>query len=167
MTNYGKLIQKKKDLLLILLYNSCINSMARWSPNGFNQSYGNRLYIPTENIWNDTNNRLQKSIITNLDFFDLIKYINEESHIDDCLIMCDPPYIKRETSYKTITNNWYIKYIEYIKNSSTNIIYTDIEHDDLPLFNKIILREIRNTSPNRKEEYTNLNEVILTNIKYE
>lgn len=158
---------KEEGFGLILLYNLCINSMARFGPNGFNSSFGNRLYISTELMWNNCQNILNKCVITNLDFFDFIKYINKQYNEDELLLMLDPPYIKRETSYKTISNSFYIKYINYLKEIKSDVIYTDIEHDDLLNYNKIILREMRNSSPNRLEEYTNLNEVILTNIKYE
>ena len=40
---------------LYILYNSCINSMARFGPNGFNQSYGNRLRILNETEFNILN----------------------------------------------------------------------------------------------------------------
>lgn len=152
---------KEEGFSIMLLYNSCINSMARWGPNGFNSSYGNRLYIPTEEVYNKIQNRLSKAIITNLDFFEFLEInnFNEER----CLMFLDPPYIKREVSYKTISNKFYIKYIEFLKSTKTDIVYTDTNHNDLENFNKIILRTMRNISPNRKSENT-LEEIILTNI---
>lgn len=135
----------------ILLYNSCINSMARFGPNGFNQSYGNRLFIPSENEWNNAKKRLEKTELSNLDFFEFLNNLNESE--SDCLYFLDPPYIKREIGYKTISNDFYINYIKWINNTKANILYTDIDHNDLNL-NKYELRTMRNISPNRKSEYT-------------
>lgn len=38
-----------EGFFLFFLYNSCINSMARFGPNGFNQSFGKRFKTLTEN----------------------------------------------------------------------------------------------------------------------
>jgi len=117
------------------LYNSCLNSLARFGPNGFNQSYGHRglkLNTFTEDNFNTVNTKLQNCKLYNLDFISLMDKIESNFEIDnDVLMFLDPPYIKRPAGYKTITDNYYITYIEYLKNSKANILYTDIDHEDL------------------------------------
>ncbi len=149
---------------LHMLYNSCINSMARFGPNGFNQSYGNRFMILNEEEFNVIHTKLQKAKIICADFFDLVLNILPENPAD-CLFFLDPPYIKRPVGYKTISNDFYINYIEWCKTyNRADIVYTDINHDDLPEFDKYELRTMQNISPNRRSEYLDT-EVILTNIK--
>lgn len=51
-----------------------------------------------------------------------------------------------------------------MKKSESNIVYTDIKHDDLPEFKFIELRNMVNISPNRKEQKTGSIEQILFNF---
>ena len=140
----------EEGFCLILLYNACINSMARWSPNGFNQSYGNRIYLPIVEHWNSIKSRLERTEIHNKDFFELLADIE---NIDDCIMFLDPPYISAPTSsYKTISSNFYKNFLEFCRTTKANILYTDVDHNELNMY-KITLREnMRNISPNRKEE---------------
>lgn len=148
----------------ILLYNSCLNSMARWSKNGFNQSFGNRLFLPDKTFWTNSQSKLKRAKITCLEFFEWNKTLNNAS-----LLVLDPPYIERPTSYQTVTNNWFDRWISWLQNNQNNhdIIYTDCEHSYLPTFKMEYLRTMQNTSPNRKEQSNGHNEVIFTNIKEE
>lgn len=134
---------------LILLYNSCLNSLGRWGPNGFNQSWGDRLYLPDEIIWNNVQKRLAKTEIYNLDFFKLLEHVD----INNSLMFLDPPYFKSPSfSYKGISSNYYENFIKFCRMTKADILYTDVNHDDLIMF-KITLREnMRNVSPNRKSE---------------
>jgi DNA adenine methylase len=144
---------------LFLLFNSCLNSMARFGPNGFNQSFGKRLRLLNEEDFNTIKNKLKNTEIYNLDFFDFIQYIPDNS-----LLFLDPPYFQRQTkNYNMINEKWYNNFIEYCKNSINNILYTDVDHDNLD-WNKITIREqMQNISPNRKEEYT-IKEVMFKNF---
>jgi len=140
----------KEGFYLYILYNSCINSMARFGPNGFNQSFGKRGPKMTEEEFNTINLKLQKTTIYNIDFFELIGNID----LNECLLFLDPPYIEREVSYKTISSDFFNRFIEFCKNTKNDILYTDTDHFFLD-FEKIYLREsMRNISPNRKEEFT-------------
>lgn len=135
---------------LYILYGSCINSMARFGPNGFNQSFGKREPKMDEVKFNQIHAKLQKTTLYNLDFFELLNKIEDK----ECLMFLDPPYIEREVSYKTISTDFFNNFIVFCKTTKNNILYTDTDHDFLD-FEKIILREsMRNISPNRKEEFT-------------
>lgn len=136
--------------------------MARWSKNGFNQSFGNRLFIPTEDFWSQSSSRLNRATITNLEFFKWEELIDFEA-----LLILDPPYIDRPTSYQTVSDSWFKKWINWLESSNNkhDIIYTDCEHHFLPTFNMEYLRQMANTSPNRNQQLNGHNEVIFTNIK--
>lgn len=135
---------------LILIYNSCLNSLARWGPNGFNQSWGNRLYLPDDTNWNNIKAKLERTTIYNLDFFKLLDNVKQE----DCMMFLDPPYISAPSfAYKTINKNYYANFLKFCRETPAHILYTDVDHDDLDL-RKITLRDnMRNVSPNRKEEF--------------
>lgn len=139
----------EEGFALILIYNSCLNSLGRWGPNGFNQSWGNRLYIPDENSWNVIKNKLQRTRIYNKDFFEVLNYID----VDKCIMFLDPPYIKSPSfSYKGIKEDYYRNFINFCNTTKAHILYTDTDHDDLS-FKKITLRDnMRNVSPNRTSE---------------
>ena len=144
---------------LYILYNSCINSMARFGPNGFNQSYGNRLRLLDETEFNNIKNKLENTEIYNLDFFDFKNNIPANS-----LLFLDPPYFERQTkNYNIINEEWYNNFIKYCKNSNNDILYTDVDHDNLD-WDKITIRErMQNISPNRRDEYT-IKEVMFKNF---
>lgn len=135
---------------LIIIYNSCINSLARWGPNGFNSAWGDRMYIPDAINWNNIQSRLKRTEIHNKDFFELLDIVKQE----ECLMFLDPPYISAPSfAYKTINKNYYKSFLQFCKETSAHILYTDVDHDDLG-FRKITLRDnMRNVSPNRKEEF--------------
>lgn len=143
----------EEGFALIMLYNSCLNSLARWSKNGFNQSWGDRLYIPDETTWNIIKNKLSRTEIYNRDFFNLMEEID---NVDFCLFL-DPPYNSGgKTGYNNISDEYYKKFIKYCKESANEILYTDIDHTDLE-WNKIILRDqMRNISPHRRTEFTKM-----------
>lgn len=133
---------------LFFLCNSTINSMARFGPNGFNSSFGKRFRTLSKNDFDLIVSKLKRAEIYNTDFFNL--NIPEEN----CLLFLDPPYMERPTAYKTITQDFFIKYINYLKETKNDFIYTDIDHEYLKM-NKIILREnMYNTAPSSKKEKT-------------
>lgn len=149
---------------LWLLFNSCINSIARFGPNGFNSCFGNRSMTKDFNeiMFQKINARLQRAELYNTDFFNLMTNID----LDKALLFLDPPYIKRPVGYKTISPEFYNNYIEFCKTTNANILYTDIEHDDLDM-TKIVLREkMQNIAPARKEEFTVLEQQIIKEVMY-
>lgn len=142
----------EEGFVLILIYNSCLNSLARWSKNGFNQSWGDRMYIPDETNWNNIKLKLEHTEIHNCDFFELLEELDQEK----CLLFMDPPYISAPSfAYKTINTDYYLNFLKFCKETPAHILYTDVDHNDLD-FTKITLRDnMRNISPNRTCELKN------------
>lgn len=126
----------------MMLYNSCINSFARFGEFGFNQGYGNRNY--TKNYDKETHDsiksRLSRTIITNENFFDL-------KFQENSLLFLDPPYIERPSSYSTITNDEFHKFVKSLKESPNEILYTDLEHEWLDWKYIILRNKMITTSP--------------------
>lgn len=144
-----------EGIYLYFLYNSCINSMARFGPNGFNQSFGNRYRSLTEEQFNSINKRLQKAEFYNMDFFDL-------DIPNNSVLFLDPPYFYKQTkNYEIISEDWFNRFIEYINESKNEIIYTDVNHNKID-WERVSIRTMQNISPNRKQEYT-LDEMLYTN----
>lgn len=156
----------KAGLYLLILAGACINSMLRFSDNGMNQSWGNRFY----KIDKDSYNKLSYNntvTITNYDFYSdtYQEFINTLPK--NSVIFLDPPYEFREMTYnKGFSVNKFIDTIkskDFAKNSL--VMYTDIENDvsDNLLnygYEKYIIREMKSTSPNRKNENKTGNEVL-------
>jgi len=154
-----------KGLFLYFIINSTINSFARWGPNGFNNSFGNRFYMMDETSYNLIKIKLKKSDIYSINANDIIeKYDNENS-----LIFCDPPYMDAKTSY---TNNFdeaqLCEFLNLIKTSKSKIIYTDIQNkfnmDILSDWEMFFIKDMINTSPNRKIQKTGKIEVFFKNF---
>ena len=154
---------KKEGFGLLLLYSSCINSLARFGPNGFNQSYGNRLYVPDELTWNSIKNKLEKTTILNLDFISMMDLIGNKA--ENSLMFLDPPYFYGgKVGYENLERTYYDNYLKFIENTKAKIVYTDIKHDDLSSKWKCdLIRTMRNISPNRTSELTK-EEVIYYNF---
>lgn len=149
VNNYRTIEPYMYGLGLYFLCNSCVNSMARFGPNGFNQSFGNRFKTLTKTEFDIIQSKLLRSKITNKSFFDLI------IPTSDCLLFLDPPYIERPAAYSTISDDFFNNFIMYLKNTNNDFIYTDIDHDFLS-FKKYTLREtMKNTAPSSKKENTN------------
>lgn len=129
---------------LYFLVNSCINSLARFGPNGFNQSFGNCLYQMGFETYNKVQIRLQITNLTN-------KSYDEIEYEENSIIFLDPPYFKRPSSYTTnFTKDDYKKFVDFAVKLSDNrkIIYTDIEDEYADkFFTKTFIRDIKNTSP--------------------
>ena len=154
---------------LICLTNSCLNSMLRFGPNGMNQSFGRRHYVPdTETISNICFKDIK---FTNADFFSdyyqsVLKEVSKVYEGQKIAVFLDPPYEFREMTY----NNGFstFRFVNIIKSKdfmpNSLIVYTDIENkiSDQLLnygYEKIIIREMKSTSPNRKNENKTGNEV--------
>jgi 16S rRNA G966 N2-methylase RsmD len=158
------------SIFLICLANTCLNSMLRFGPNGMNQSFGRRNYIIDKDDCIALN---AKDIeFTNFDFFNSIYQqklteIEFENNDKKIAVFLDPPYEFREMTY----NNGFStqKFIDVIKQpefmSKSLIVYTDIENpiSDTLLqygYTKHYIREMKSTSPNRKNENKTGDEVM-------
>lgn len=149
---------KEEAFGLIILVNSCINTMYRFGPNGFNQSFGNRF------ISNYTCRDFEYSLKN----FKLIKdklFISNNAfniiNLKNSLYILDPPY---QINKMVNSNGWSIQDLEEMFKQldfiSNDIIYFDIENEigNKYFKNKIYLNKLKNISPNRKRE-TVLNEI--------
>lgn len=131
--------------------------MARFGPNGFNQSFGNRYTVMSEKEFLTLSSRLKRCELNSKDFFDL-------DIPDNSLLFLDPPYVERPTSYKTIDNTFFSKLIQFIKETDNDVLYTDIDHNFLNM-DKVTLRDqMRNTAPSSNKELTN-KEIMFYKIK--
>lgn len=141
-----------KGVYLYFLANSCINSMLRFGPHGMNQSFGNRLYYMDAKTFNHCKEVLSRCEIMNTDYLDSIN--NVGSDLNKSLIFLDPPYFERPTSYETNFNeNDHIKFLNYISQISSNILYTDIYSDfikDTLNWSYVKSKVITNTTPGKK-----------------
>jgi site-specific DNA-adenine methylase len=156
--NLWKSDTKEEAFGLIILANSCINGMYRFGPSGFNQSFGNNHI--SDYKCRDFEYSLKKFkkikdklFITN-NAFNLLNLKNS-------LYILDPPYQINEMAN---SNGWDKEDLQemfiQLDFTSNDIIYFDIENEigDKHFKNKIYLNNIKNISPNRKEEKV-LNEV--------
>jgi DNA adenine methylase/adenine-specific DNA-methyltransferase len=163
--DYNKFYEK--GIYLYFLANSCINSFLRFGPNGMNQSFGGRSFIFSNYDYDTIKSKLEFSEIFNTDWINL-KYLYKNS-----ILFLDPPYYKRKTSYTNSIDsiNELSTFIDNVLSVSieNKIIYTDIENkiSDVLLengFKKDIIRNVRNSSPNRINEYIQMNEVVYYNF---
>jgi len=146
------------------LMNSCINSLVRIGPNGFNQSYGNRFFTLTKPEFDEVNRRLQGNVF--LVSGDYMKVLDEFDS-DEAFFFLDPPYFARNTvGYeKTYEEDDLRKFLEKIKSMKGKVIYTDIEcklHAELG-WHKELTKALSNISPNRRVE-TESQEVFFSNF---
>ena len=153
-------------LYLLILAGACINSMLRFGPTGMNQSWGHRYFEISKNSFNFVSKN-PKINLTNLDFYseDYQKFLTTLQK--DSVIFLDPPYEFREMTYNKgfkVTN-----FIDILKDKNfapnSLLMYTDFENtisDELLNygFEKMIIRDMKSTSPNRKNENKTGNEVL-------
>ena len=146
---------KRNDggLYLLHLANSCINSMLRFGPNGMNQSFGNRILCLKEDEYNHCHNKLNNSVIHNKSYEEIIP-----KKLENTFLFLDPPYELKEMTYNNgFKLNMFLEILKTVECKNSIICYTDVESDlsDELLnygFKKILIRNMRNISPNRKEE---------------
>ncbi len=164
-----------QGLVLILLINACINNLARFSKNGFNQSFGDRDYTYNgiikddigKNMWNDCKYRCSNKNI-NYSWIDYKKLIFDNNlDNENVLMFLDPPYFDRP-SYcygQEFTKSDFNIFIDFLKNTKAKIIYTDVNHNELTNYNKQELRIINSSSPSFKGINENKNsECLYTNF---
>lgn len=141
--NYHFTTKIEKGLYLHVLANICINSMLRFGPNGMNQAHGNRCYFMDYETFNRIKNILNRCKIHNTDY--------KEFLLEDSVILLDPPYVSRPTSYE---NNFDIlehdDLLNRIKHLKSNILYTEIyseKTDKYLKWNHLPTKIITNSAP--------------------
>lgn len=138
-------------MFMMQLYNSCINSLARFGPNGFNQSFGYRHRIIDNYTYNSAKEKLQRAELSCIDAFDLL---SNDKYKNGHQIFIDPPYFTRpSSSYTNVKKDSFDKLIE-VFNSFDNISYTDAYHPMHKTLNckSKILRKMSSISPNRSSK---------------
>lgn len=166
-----KLYTKDAYLYLLMLANSCINSMLRFGPKSMNQSFGHRHYIIKENIWNKLNRRLKNANICVCDYAETFE---KTRHLENIVYFLDPPYSDRQMTYSNSFNK--DRYIELLLDISNNcktrklFLYTDTENDksdELLKYGwiKEIVRTMRTICPKSHSEITH-NEVLYIKRTY-
>jgi DNA adenine methylase Dam len=162
--NYWGTCDKVEGLYLQLLFGSCINSMARFGPSGFNQGYGNALFVLSKEEYDVAHIKLQKTEIYNMSFEKLQESILVKYDEHKLFFFFDPPYIKRGAAYHQFDEDEHSKFIKYLNNCKGKWIYTDIYENQVK-FPFMILREnMTNTAPNTKKEKLDNKEVAFYKI---
>jgi len=169
---YNKSEWRDKDLVLLMLSNSCINSMLRFGPNGMNQSWGNRHHIIPEDCWDNMKSRLEKATLKNLDYSSTFNMINQNNKLS-WFVFLDPPYVDRFMVYENKFNR-----IDYLKSlisitcdcKNIKVVYSDIDNEESDMllhygFNKINSKILRNSAPYSKKELTKREVLYLYNIE--
>jgi DNA adenine methylase len=152
---YNKLSPEVDGIYLYFLYNSCINSLARFGPHGFNQSYGNRLYMFDEKTFFNLKMKLENIVsMTNVDFLKA-----DTSNIKNTLIYMDPPYINSKTCYeKNANTDDLIDKINQLQIDNDIIltnVYSEVLINRLEGFKYELVDQLLNVSPLKNSEMTN------------
>lgn len=156
-------------LYLLMLANSCINSMLRFGPNGMNQSFGHRHYIVDEDTWNSCGTRIRHSNINQSNYKTLLSCYE---HICPTVYFLDPPYASKEMTYNRGFDR--TEFIDFLKRQLTYrrkeslTLYTDIENEESDSLLKLgwekeTIRTMRTTCPSKSSEITG-NEVLYYKI---
>lgn len=155
---------KYKGLYLLMLANSCINSMLRFGPNGMNQSFGHRHYVLDETTFNNIKERVSAENVS----LERMSYESMFNHRNllKTVVFFDPPYQSREMTYNAgFSRKNFIYFLACLTNQKGSLyMYTDIENVDsdklLTLgWNKEVIRTMRTTCPSKSSEQTG-NEVL-------
>ena len=159
----------KKTIMLFMIGNSCINNMLRFNKNNmFNQGYGGPERSFQPNIVNFFNAidycKTKQIIVSSYDYKQILDNVKPNS-----LVFLDPPYLNTSASYN---NLWSIQDTQYVidfinTRKDVDFIYTDLKNEcNSSLLNEyqVYTSEIRNISPNRKEETVHC-ELCITNLK--
>ncbi|MBC8146850.1 MAG: DNA adenine methylase [Bacteroidetes bacterium] len=159
------------NVILFYLIRSCINSMSRFGPNGFNQSFGDRgrdAYF-TNSSFNIIKSRLNTIEFEEKNFFNIDTGYFDKS---DTVWFLDPPYFNStDTVYgKNFTNNDINGFLDIISNISGKVIFTHFEDElidaKLESWRKVLLRKynVSNISPNTKKQSLNIQEIMYCNF---
>lgn len=150
----------EEGVYLVMLANSCINSMMRFGVHGFNQGCGMRDFTPahSKEIHENIKSRLQKTEIYNLSFFNL-------EIPNNSLLFVDPPYFYHPSySYIGFNNQQFMNFIQNLKTTDNHVLYTDVIHGDLDWEYRLLREDMKTTSPFKKSESTGHQEVVYFNF---
>lgn len=162
MSDYNA--NKYKGLYLLMLANSCINSMLRFGPNGMNQSFGHRHYVLDEATFNEIKRRVSAEN-TSLERMPYESMLNRRD-LHNAIVFFDPPYQSREMTYNAgFSRHTFVRFLLTLTSQTNNLyMYTDIENEEsdkllLLGWNKEVVRTMRTTCPSKSSEKTG-NEVL-------
>lgn len=146
-----------KFITLFMLGNTCINSMLRWGPNGFNQSFGNRKYSnKIDNVLDSVKYCMDKNIVVSATDFKQILNNNINDN-DNNFLFLDPPYATADMSCKwdISDTNYLCEWLLMHKNN--HFIYFDSYEGNVVVQKLIdngisykLLNKIRDVAPNNK-----------------
>lgn len=149
---------KYKYLYLIMLANSCINSMLRFGKNGMNQGFGHRHYIIPKDAYESMKTRLNYAYINQTDYSSTFNNISTRK---SAVYFLDPPYEDRQMAYHCgFSKQTFVNQLRFLDKSKDCLyMYTDIENSvsDLLLEHGWIKQEIRTmrtTCPSKHSEVT-------------
>lgn len=120
---YDSLTSVERAFYQIICIRCCVNGMARWGNNGFNQGFGSRTYSQLNEFeFNTLKSALMFATFSHSSFFDLL-------HMDDKNVVwfLDPPYASDLVgSYiEEFDNTTSRKFVDSIKELTGDVIYTD------------------------------------------
>lgn len=161
----------EKAVYIFRIYNTCINGMARFNKNKFNQSYGGDKSPFLHNL----NNRLSNYI----DSINFIKLKNIEVSSQsfenllnkkDCLYFFDPPYITNKMGCDVgFDSSKLEKLVDFMLNAEEEFVYTDMLNDIneklLGKFNYCTVDKIGSIRPKGGKDLNNKEEIIIWNFK--
>lgn len=150
---------------MYFLVNACINSFARFGPNGFNASFGKRDFVGTSltrEMYEFCQERLKRTQMFCVDYRDVLSYKDHK----DTLFFLDPPYFERPATYNTeFSKNKLNEFLESINDLKGDVLYTDTLHGHLD-WDYVELRKISNSSPSVSDRTSNnKTEVLYHRIK--
>jgi len=148
--------QIEYGVYLHLLANSCINSMFRTGPNGFNQAWGNRCrYFQDKEEFQLIQSRLSRAEIYNVPYQELL--INDK----DIFYFLDPPYLEgnKRVGYNGFNSEKFLEFIDIVKNLESEFLYTDTIKDENAFIPNIPIRKYQTIAPSiRKDQKENLSD---------
>lgn len=151
-----------RGLWLMLLISSCINSLARFGPNGFNQAFGRRNAATsiTREQYDDMQQRLKSATILNVDAIEWLA--NNENCLQDALVFLDPPYELCAGAYNNNSVKQKTVY-ELARATGADIVYTDILNETVDCKDYEVLRTRRKPA---KPGRANYEDVVQLEVAY-
>lgn len=112
-----------------------INSMMRFGPNGFNQSWGFRGENRSDPLSDFSKEDFEiikhayKNIqIRNEDYKNIL---NDYLDYPNKILFLDPPYVDKNSGIYSFSNEEYQNFIEYLKKEKGCILYTDVYNEEI------------------------------------
>jgi DNA adenine methylase len=149
-----------------LISKSCINSLLRWGPRGFNQGFGNRgrFLNLTLDEFNTVKKKLQKTQIYNTSYEEIFTEYDKKKSF----YFLDPPYIGNLKYYGLIWDeNKQLLFLNKLQTTTSGICYTNINininSERLKKWNKIKIADLSTIRPGKKHKIQD--EVMYFNYK--